>query len=101
MRFFAAFLLFLLLSSSSFSQHTRIYACLLSNDSAQNFMGGSSLGSGLWKSDDTGKTWSQLGWKHVKCYSVAQSKDGKTLYQACGNGVLRSTSEGKLWKMMT
>jgi hypothetical protein len=99
------FNLIFILHSSSFilAQHTRLYACALgSNDSAAS-MGGSSIGGGLWQSDDTGKTWRQLGWKHVKCYSVdvVNTSDGKVIYQACGNGVLKSTDAGVTWKMMT
>jgi hypothetical protein len=64
-------------------------------------MGGSSMGGGLWVSDDTGKTWSQLGWKHVKCYSVAVARYGRIIYQACGNGLLKSSDAGQSWKIMT
>jgi len=66
-------------------------------------MGGSSIGSGLWTSDDSGATWKHLGWSHVKCYSVAvvDSSFGKTLYLACGNGLMRSTDAGLHWRMLT
>ena len=90
-------------SSLILAQHTRLYACALASDDPAAFMGGSSLGSGLWQSDDTAKTWKQLGWKHVKCYSVdvVNNSNGKIIYQSCGNGVLRSTDAGVNWKLLT
>jgi photosystem II stability/assembly factor-like uncharacterized protein len=89
--------------SIAYSQHTRLYACALANDDPAAFMGGSSIGAGLWQSDDTGRTWKQLGWKHVKCYSVdvVHKSNGKIIYQACGNGVLKSVDAGSTWKMLT
>src|SRR5438874_10710932 len=97
------FFLFLILHPSShiLAQHTRLYACALANDDPAAFMGGSSLGAGLWQSDDAGKNWKHLGWKHVKCYSVDVTNNGKIIYEACGNGVLKSTDAGSTWKMMT
>ncbi len=93
---------FFIVSPSSFA-HTRIYACVIGSDSAGALVGGSTLGSGLWQSDDSARTWKQLGWKHVKCYSVdvVQKSNGKKIYMACGNGVLRSTDAGITWRMIT
>src|ERR1051325_3414940 len=85
------------------ARHARLYACALGSDDPAFFMGGSSIGGGLWQSDDTGKTWKQLGWKHVKCYSVdvVNKSNGKIIYQACGNGVLKSNDDGISWRMLT
>jgi hypothetical protein len=90
-------------SSFILAQHTRLYACALGSDDPTAFMGGSSMGGGLWQSDDTGKTWKQLGWKHVKCYSVdvVEKSNGRVIYEACGNGVLRSIDSGANWRMVT
>jgi hypothetical protein len=90
-------------SSLLYAQHTRLYACSLGSNDPAASMGGSSIGGGLWQSDDTGKTWKQLGWKHVKCYSVdvVNKSNGKIIYQACGNGVLKSTDGGLTWRMLT
>ena len=90
-------------TSNILAQHTRLYACALGSDDPAAFMGGSSIGGGLQQSDDTGKTWKQLGWKHVKCFSVdvVNKSNGKIIYQACGNGVLRSTDAGATWTMIT
>src|SRR5688572_7243335 len=69
------------------SKHTRLYACVLADNTPGNFLGASSLGSGLWTSDDTGKTWKHLGWEHGKTYSVdiLNSSKGKTIYLARGD----------------
>ena len=89
--------------SSFILAHTRLYACVIGSDSVGALMGGSTLGSGLWQSDDTAKTWKQIGWKHVKCYSVdvVNKSNGKIIYEACGNGVMRSTDYGATWRMLT
>src|SRR5437660_7847217 len=94
--------LFVLLSSAH-AQHLRIFACAIANDSAGAFMGGSSNGSGLYQSDDTGKTWKHLGWDNIKCYSMdmVESSNGRILYMATGLGVLKSTDYGEHWKQIT
>gem|GEM_PF-6401940 len=85
------------------AQHLRIFACAIGNDSTGAFMGGSTNGSGLYQSDDTGKTWKHLGWNNIKCYSMdmVQSSNGRILYEATGLGVLRSTDYGEHWKQIT
>lgn len=96
-------LLILLFSTPLSAQHLRLYACALANDDPAAFMGGSSIGAGLWVSDDTAKTWTQVGWKHVKCYSVdvVDSSNGQIIYLACGNGLMRSLDGGEHWRMLT
>ncbi len=86
-----------------YAQHLRIYACAIGNDSAGTSMGGSSNGSGLYQSDDTGKTWNHFGWDNIKCYSMdmVQSSNGRILYEATGLGILRSTDYGEHWKQIT
>lgn len=66
-------------------------------------MGASSLGSGLWVSDDTCKSWKQLGWKHGKTYSldVYKASNGKLIFLARGDGLQRSTDGGETWKVVT
>jgi hypothetical protein len=85
------------------AKHMRLYACVLADNTPGNFLGASSLGSGLWVSDDTGKTWNHLGWKHGKTYSVRVPKygNGKTIFLARGDGLLRSTDAGSTWRMLT
>jgi hypothetical protein len=103
-RFFSiVFLSAFMLQSVCIAQHLRIFACAIANDSAGASMGGSSNGSGLYQSDDTGKTWKHLGWDNIKCYSMdmAQSSNGRILYEATGLGVLRSTDYGARWKQLT
>jgi hypothetical protein len=93
--------LLLVLPSLAEAQHTRIYAVVAGNDDPANNMAGSSLGSGLWQSDDTGRTWKQLGWKHIKAFSMDHDSNGRVLYLAAGNGVLKSSDYGESWKVMT
>lgn len=96
-------IIILLIASNGFAQHLRIYACAIANDSAGASLANSSNGSGLYQSDDTGKTWKHLGWNNIKCYSMdeVQSSNGKILYEATGLGILRSSDYGKHWKQIT
>jgi photosystem II stability/assembly factor-like uncharacterized protein len=90
-----------MLPTLAHARHTRVYAVVAGNDDPKNNMAGSSLGSGLWQSDDTGRTWKQLGWKHIKAFSMAHDSLGRVLYLAAGNGVLKSTDFGDSWKVLT
>ena len=98
-----ASLVIIICASSAQSKHTRLYACVLADNTPGNFLGASSLGSGLWISDDTGKTWNHIGWKHGKTYSVEIPKygNGNTIFLARGDGLLRTTDGGLTWKMLT
>jgi hypothetical protein len=100
-----SFFVFLLIAHTTIvhAQHLRLYACAIANDGAGAFMGGSSNGSGLYQSDDTGKTWEHLGWNNIKCYSmdVVHFSNGRILYEATGLGVLRSIDYGTTWKQLT
>ena len=59
--------------------------------------------SGLFVSDDGGKTWVHKGWKNIKANSIAiePGSNGSVIYLAAGNGVLKSTDGGKTWRIMT
>jgi hypothetical protein len=85
------------------AQHLRIFACAIANDSTGASLGASSEGSGLYQSDDTGKTWKHLGWSNIKCYSMdmVQSSNGRIIYEATGLGILRSTDYGEHWNQIT
>jgi photosystem II stability/assembly factor-like uncharacterized protein len=85
------------------AQHLRIYATAMGNDSASAFMGGSSNGTGLYQSDDTGKTWKHLGWNNIKAFSmdIVENTNGGVLYLATGSGVLRSMDSGSHWMQLS
>lgn len=90
-------------ASLSAQSHTRLYGSVLASDDPTAFMGGSSIGGGLWTSDDDGRNWTHLGWQHTKGYSVAtdDSSNGNIIFSACGNGVIGSRDGGHNWRMLT
>lgn len=90
-------------ASASAQTHTRLYGSVLASDDPAAFMGGSSIGGGLWTSDDHGKNWTHLGWQHTKGYSVAteDTSNGNSIFSACGNGVIGSRDGGITWRMLT
>ncbi|MGB6034074.1 MAG: hypothetical protein WBG01_10405 [Bacteroidota bacterium] len=56
---------------------------------------------GIFVSNDRGETWVHRGWReYIRTFYVEEGSDG-TIWSACGNGVLRSTDEGKTWKVTT
>jgi hypothetical protein len=103
MRTLPIIVLFAIFTTQANGQHLRIYACAIANDSAGASLGASSNGSGLYQSDDTGKTWMHLGWDNIKCYSMdmVQSSNGCILYEATGLGILRSVDGGQHWNQIT
>ncbi len=58
-------------------------------------------GFGLFVSTDGGSSWEHRGWRdYIRIFYTEEGKDG-TLWSACGNGVLRSTDDGRRWKITT
>ncbi len=66
-------------------------------------VGSSTLPSGIFRSQDTGRTWLQLGPRNVKGFSMdaVDSARGRILFMAAGNGVHRSTDFGRSWRIVT
>lgn len=90
-----------LCASTETVQATTIYAVVYGN---QKFVVGSStLHSGLFVSNDTGHTWTQLGPRNLKAFRMdaVDSSRGRILYIAAGNGVHRSTDYGATWRITT
>jgi hypothetical protein len=56
---------------------------------------------GLFVSTDGGEHWHHRGWKeYIRTFHTIAGPDG-TLWSACGNGVLRSTNQGRTWRITT
>ncbi len=87
--------------SNLHAQYPTIYACVLAT---KNYVvGAKNPPSGLFVSQDIGKSWQHLGWKNIRCFGFAMdpSHVGKTFYLASGNGVLRTMDAGSHWKILT
>ena len=56
--------------------------------------------SGLhtWAGDTT---WQLIGRKHPRVSGIAFAPGGKTIFLACGNGVMKSSDAGQSWKLTT
>jgi hypothetical protein len=59
--------------------------------------------SGLFRSSDSGATWTHLGPDNLKSYSMdaVDSSRGKILYIAADNGVHRSVDSGATWRLIS
>lgn len=56
---------------------------------------------GLFVSTDAGATWQHKGWTgYIRTFYSEAGADG-TIWSGCGNGVLRSTDQGKTWRITT
>ncbi len=98
------FLTFLVLVNQSFTfeqKNRKIYAVVLLSGTL--VVGLKNPVSGLFISDDDGKTWFHKGWENIKAFSIAiePDSDGETIYLAAGNGILKSTDGGITWRIMT
>ncbi len=79
----------------------KIYAVVLMVE--KMIVGAKNLPSGLFISSDNGKSWVHKGWKNIKANSIAvePGSNGKVIYLAAGNGVLKTTDGGETWRIMT
>lgn len=66
-------------------------------------VGSSTLHSGLFRSTDLGRTWSHMGPRNLKAFSMdaVDLTLGRILFIAAGNGVHRSIDSGRTWKIVT
>src|SRR3989304_6042946 len=56
---------------------------------------------GLFVSIDAGASWQHKGWTgYIRTFYTEAGSNG-TIWSACGNGVLRSTDNGKTWRITT
>jgi photosystem II stability/assembly factor-like uncharacterized protein len=56
---------------------------------------------GLFVSADGGTTWKHKGWTgYIRTFYTEAGSDG-AIWSACGNGVLRSTDGGNMWRITT
>ncbi len=92
--------LFVLSAEIAAAQRETVYMAILSSfRPAQNPDAGPALG--LFVSTDRGSTWQGRGWReYIRTFYCEEGSDG-TIWSACGNGVLRSTDNGRRWRVTT
>ena len=95
-------LLFLLvgLRTPASGQGETIYASVLNSREHQWGRADNPV-TGLFVSTDAGMSWMHRGWKeYIRTFYAEQGPDA-TIWEACGNGVLRSTDGGVMWRVTT
>ncbi len=100
LRFFAFIILFFI-NQAIAQEGRKIYAVVLI--SGRMIVGAKNPPSGLFISSDGGKSWIHKGWKNIKANSIAiePGSNGRVIYLAAGNGVLKTTNGGESWRIMT
>lgn len=95
------FLFFFIITAANSQQRSTLYAVVLGNQ--DSIVGSSTLGSGLFRSVDSARTWQHLGPRNLKAYSMdaVDRSNGQILFIAAGNGVHKSTDYGKTWRITT
>jgi photosystem II stability/assembly factor-like uncharacterized protein len=92
--------LLLLCAGTAKAQRETVYMAILSSlRPVQNPE--TDPGMGLFVSTDGGSTWQPRGWReYIRTFYAEEGSDG-TVWSACGNGVLRSTDDGRRWRVTT
>ena len=95
------FLFFFIITAANSQQQSTLYAVVLGNQ--DSIVGSSTLGSGLFRSVDSARTWQHVGPRNLKAYSMdaVDRSNGRILFIAAGNGVHKSTDYGKTWRITT
>ena len=99
-RLHISILLLFLCAGTARPQRETVYMAILSSlRPVQNPDAGPA--QGLFVSTDRGSTWQPRGWReYLRTFYCEEGSDG-TIWSACGNGVLRSTDDGRRWRVTT
>jgi photosystem II stability/assembly factor-like uncharacterized protein len=96
----ATLLLLILVVGTATAQRETVYMAVLSSFQTMRDPY-ADPGFGLFVSNDGGRTWEHRGWReYIRTFYAEEGRDGK-IWSACGNGVLRSTDNGRKWKITT
>ena len=96
----ASVVLFLLLSWTAWGQVETVYMAVLSTTGAL-YDQEDIPRFGLFVSTDRGERWEHRGWRdYIRTFYVEEAREG-VLWSACGNGILRSSDQGRSWKVTT
>ncbi len=99
---FKRLLMLVLLSAAvSFAGQRRVYVVV--HLYQKMVVGGHNPPAGIFYTTDGGANWEHLGWSNIIAYSLTIDPDsnGRIMYLAAGNGVLKSTDAGETWRIMT
>jgi hypothetical protein len=96
----ASFLL--LISVYSFAQDPKVYFSLVGRK-VTTVVGQDINVNGFFVGQKNGEKWDRFGWKNAAIFGITVDKkfQGKNIFLACGNGVMRSTDYGKSFKILT
>jgi photosystem II stability/assembly factor-like uncharacterized protein len=96
------FYLFLLIPTIVFAKDPQIYFSVVGRK-VLTVIGQDIYVNGLYLGNGTDNKWTREGWKNnaINDIEIDANSDGKVIYTACNNGVMRSEDYGKRWKILT
>jgi photosystem II stability/assembly factor-like uncharacterized protein len=96
------FYLFLLIPITLFAKEPEVYFSVVGRK-ILTVIGNDIYVNGLYIGDGINNRWNRCGWKNnaINSIEIEPLSDGKVIYTACNNGVMRSNDSGKNWKILT
>lgn len=90
------------LSNPAETSRKTIYATVYSNKTLNTKATSDNIYTGLTISSDDGQTWRSIGWKNAATNDFClDPRDRKIIFLACDHGILKTTDEGKSWKLVS
>jgi photosystem II stability/assembly factor-like uncharacterized protein len=101
-KFLLLFLCLLGIFQSGNAQNDKVYFSVIGRK-VLTVVGQDFLVNGLYVNNKDNNSWERYGWPNGAIFGIEVDKktNGKNIFTACGNGIMRSTDYGKNWKILT